>query len=168
MKLRLAMLMGFVLLSLAGPSWAAGESFSGTYRLDEGASDNIQEAFEPALSEMGRVRRTFARQALRRASHEETLQIRIEGTEISMQAGQRPRLELPIDGTEREVVGENGGRARGSARLVNDRLEVRVKGERGTSTTIYRLEGNRLIGTITFENEELSKPVTFRVVYRRE
>lgn len=161
----------FLSLLFTSSALAATPSFSGTYTLDEGASDDVLAAFEPALQEMNIVKRTAARQVLRRRVQPER-HIRIAHTSatITIQDGSRPALEVPEDGREVDITTVEGNAAKISARVAEAVLRVNMNEEKGRYRARYSLspDGRRLTVRVNLDYQQLPKPVSYKLVYTRQ
>lgn len=147
------------------------DSFSGTYALDGEASDDVAEAFEPAVQEMNVVMRTLARRYLRRgaAEPEESLSIAHADGVITMRSGNRSAVSSPVSGEPVPHETSRGDVIEVSTRLDGDALRVRLASEEGDYVVVYRLEadGQRLVGETTVDLDRLPKTVRYRLVYVR-
>ncbi|MFU8807320.1 MAG: hypothetical protein ACNA8W_26155 [Bradymonadaceae bacterium] len=168
-------LLFFTLLvvGMALPALAFSEtpSFSGTYELDKEAGDDMLEAFEPALLEMGLVKRTLARQYMRRnVKPDEQLRIEQKETTVSIQSGDRPPIIAPLSGEETKYTKFDGSVARVRTRIIDDVLELRAVEPAGGYTTRYSLspDGRRLTMRVNLSYEQLPKPVSYMLVYVRK
>lgn len=172
----LLMSMALVLVLFAADGMAhiavAQDSpFNGTWILDEEASDDFAEAFEPALQEMGRIRRSIARIALGRADgHAPFVHIEITDDYITVQQGERRPARLPANGEPVQHENDDGDIMQGTAHLEGNVLRVEMQGENGGSNTDYHLSDNhqRLTVHRTLESERLPEPVEILAVYNRD
>ena len=166
------LIFAIAFLVLALPSMAAAEapSLSGTYELDEEASDVMVEAFEPAIEAMGRMRRGFARRAIESEDDpSEQIQIATDDDEVVIESVDEPPLTAPLDGETVDYVDGDGDKVRVRARIDDGALVVHNDVEDGEYTTTYRLDdsGDRLEVVSDIDMDQLPKEVTYRLYYDR-
>lgn len=161
----------FALLTIPATAMADSPSLSGIYGLDEEASDEMVEAFEPAIAEMSRLKRRFARRQVRRADNpSEQITIEKEDGKVMIEAGDDPPLKVELGGEAVEHTDAEGEKRQVSARMEGDTLRVHYDVEDGEYDTRYRLEseGQRLAIISEIDVEELPKAVTYRLYYNRQ
>ena len=170
--MKFAMWSLFVALTLAVSGTASAEvsEMSGTYQLDQEASDDLVEAFEPAVSEMSRFRRGFARRAIRRKDGpDEVMKIELNDEEIVIHAGDSPAMEIPLNGEVIEYEDSSGDIQQVSAKVHDEFVEVHTRINEGEYTAEYRIGdgGQRLEIDMVMDIDRLPKKVDYRIVYRR-
>jgi hypothetical protein len=160
-----------VCLGLLVPSAAFADvtPFVGTYALDEAASDDMAEAFEPAIREMSMVVRPLARRRVRDIRPDASTRFEHSAEGLIVQSGERTPVTLPPNGDPVERTTGEGDTVRLSVRVEGDVLRLRMEGERGRSTSEYRLspDGETLTVVTTLDFDRLPRPVRYRLVYRR-
>ncbi|RAL25389.1 hypothetical protein DL240_04040 [Lujinxingia litoralis] len=161
-----------LVVGLAGPATAQAQTppCSGTYTLDEAASDDFLAAFEPALQEMNAIKRAIARKMLKRGEGpDRRLTLRQQEGQITLQGGDRPAVTLPLNGERVAHTGENGEEVHFRARMRDEVLHVEMETEHGPIRSQYRCrEGGRLDVRTRLEMEQLPRPVSYRMVYRAQ
>lgn len=165
-----------VIVFLGGMAWAVSagaetSTLSGTYTFNEETSDELEEAFEPALEEMGRIRRGFARRALADADEpHERMEIDKSKNRIVIRPGDDPVQTIPLDGETVENRNEEGELVDQKVQAVEQRaVTIHTAADEGDITTEYRLgaDGRQLEIVMEMDFDQLPKTVTYRLVYNR-
>lgn len=144
---------------------------SGTYEYDEDQSDDMLEAFTPAIDEMSRLKRGFTRRRVRnQPPPPATTRIEQSDDEITINDAGRPPIEAPLDGTPVDYVNSDGENEKVTARIKNDAIEIHRDFEDGEYRTRYRLssDGQRLGIFSEIDMDELPKVVHYRRIYNRK
>lgn len=154
------------------PTTAAADSpsLSGTYELNEDASDEMVKAFKPAIDEMSRLRRGFARRAVRDADNpSEQITIDVDDDEVVIDSSNEPTRTIPFGGERIDHTNDEGDEVQLRARMKGDELVVYTDREDGEIESTYRLEsnGDRLAIVSDIDIEDLPKEVTYRLYYER-
>ena len=162
-----------VCFALVFPSTAVAESpsLAGEYELDKEESDDMVEAFEPAISEMSRFRRGFARRAIRREDGPgEVMRIEQSDDEVVIEHGDNPAMTIPLNGKTVDHTDGDGDVEQISARVENGVLKTHTRRDEGEYTTEYHLssDGRRLDIVMEMHFDRLPKAVDYRLVYRRK
>lgn len=163
----------FLALAFALPATAAadGPDLTGTYSYDGDSSDNMVEAFEPAINEMSRLRRGFAR---RRVANQPDppAQIRIQQSddEIVIRSGDNPTLTAPLDGRTVDYVNADGETEKVSARIDGNAVRIHRDFEDGEYLVRYSLanDGQRLVIATEIDMDALPLKVDYRRIYNRD
>ncbi len=145
-------------------------SFNGTFVVDKEASDDISAAFRPVIDEMNLVARTIARRRMRDGIEpDSTVRIQVTEETITVVSGENPPAVAPASGEEIEVSG-SGGPATLSTRIEEGILRLRLHGDRGGFESDYSLDrdGQTLFISTTISFNALPRPVSYRLVYRRQ
>ena len=160
----------FVAFAFPATAVADGPDLSGTYSYDEENSDDMMEAFTPAIDAMSRMRRGFARRAVRNQD-DPPAQIKIEQSddEIAIHAGDSPVIRAPLNGETVDYVNKDGETEKVTARLDDDAVEVHRDFDDGEYRTRYRLStsGQRLGIFSKIDMDALPKVVNYRRAYDR-
>ncbi len=170
MRKMAAMTAAALLLLWAVPAMGDEPGLTGVWTYDEEASDDVVAAFEPALEEMGRVRRAVARRVLRReVEPEETTRIDIDDETVTVGSGDDPPLVAPVDGETVDHENDDGDDFRLRVDLDASTLTVWVTGDDTDFRSRYRLgdDGTRLDVEIRVDADELSQAVRYDLVYQR-
>lgn len=148
---------------------AEEQSFSGEYEFNAARSDDMMEAFGPALEAMGPLKRSIARRMLSRAEPDQEVQIRLEGESILLRAGDREELRARINGDAVDYKTERGEAAKARVSMVGDELRVLVESKKGTSTSRYILspDGGFLTWILELRYSDLPRAVIFKQVFDR-
>ncbi len=161
-----------VIMGSAGSAAADSPSLTGTYLLDEEASDDMVESFEPAIEEMGRVRRGFARRAIEREDGpDHQVLINHSDDEISIQFGDEPVQRIPLNGQTVENKNSDGDTIEQSARVDGSQtVMVQTQSDKGVTATEYRLDTDtdKLEVAMELDFDQLPKKVDYRIVYDRQ
>lgn len=163
----LLVMIGAVLVSSV--VLAEERSFSGEYEFNAARSDDMMEAFGPALEAMGPLKRSIARRMLSSAEPDQEVQIRLEGESILLRAGDREELRATINGEPVDYKTERGEAAKARVSMVGEELRVLVESKKGTSTSRYRLspDGGFLTWILELRYSDLPKAVIFKQVFDR-
>ena len=145
-------------------------SFTGTYVLDEEASDDIEEAFEPVIQQMSGIKRPFARRAVRRrGGPDQQLRIVQFSDQVIIEAREDSVVEVPLNGEAVERENGSGDIEEVSARLEDGVLSTRTVRDEGEYTTRYRLRSDgRLEVSLRIAFDQLPGPVDLNLVYEPE
>ena len=148
---------------------AEAPAWCGTYELDEEASGELEQAFEPAIKELSRLRRPFARRKVRRQDGpDDELVIAVGDERITIQYGESNPLILPLDGEEVDYEHRNGDVARVRGEFANGALVTHSIREGVNYTATYQVsEQGELTVMLVLEIDRLPKEVEYRLVYRR-
>ncbi|RDV39642.1 hypothetical protein DV096_03505 [Bradymonadaceae bacterium TMQ3] len=171
-KLLVTSLFALALLATGMASTASAQTpdFSGSYVLDEAASDDFFDAFEPALEEMNPIKRALARRYLKKTDGPDTrLRLEQSAETVTVQGEDRPAVAIPLSGERVSREGDDGKTVHFSAGLRGEVLRVTMLTEGGPFRTDYRmLDDGRMEIRVRVENEQLPLPVTYRLVYRAQ
>lgn len=165
-----ALLILFLIVTLPGTAMAESPpSYSGTYELDEEASDDLMEAFEPAVKEMSRFKRPFARRTIRRESGPEA-KLRIQKNDEMLIIEAHEDFRVPLNGEPVDHEDNDGDIVQMSAWIDDGVLMVRTEMDDGEYTTEYRLspDGKQLSALTRIDVEQLPKRVDYLIVYIRQ
>lgn len=163
----------FAAIAFALPTTAVADTptLTGTYSYDEENSDDMLEAFTPAIDEMSRMRRGFARRAVRnQAEQPERMRIELSDDKITIQAGSDPAIVAPLNGEAVRYTNKDDEPEQVTARKKGDGVEVHRDFEDGEYLTEYKLQSNgqtlRIESKITMD--ALPKAVQFNRSYQRQ
>jgi hypothetical protein len=165
----LLLLAAIVLLSAADAS-AQPSELQGTYVLDRGASDNIDEVIEHVVKDMNFVRKPLARKRLKTTTQpSEHLQITYAGADVTIVTDRGSTVRTPADGKPVEWTREDGERF-----VVTTTHEARTltrvfRAEDGQRSNAYTISHDRstLTMSIVLTSPQLPEPVAYKLVYKR-
>ena len=144
---------------------------AGRYRLDRGASDDVDRAVEAVVRRMNFIARPIARARLRGADPlYERVTIAIVPAGVSTRFDAHAAIVSPLDGVPVRWTRENGDVFLVSTRLQADRLIQTFTGREGERENIFTLgpDLRTLTVNVTVSNPRLPQPLVYRLVYRRE
>ena len=156
---------------IAVPALAAADepSLSGSYTLDEQRSDEMVEAFEPAIEEMSWWKRGVARRVARREDNPaQRLRIEKTGDEVTIDPSDGPPRTFPLDGEVVEYEDADDNPVRVSARVEEGTLVMDYDIVVGEYTAYFRLRGDRLELVRDMDLDRLPRRIEYRLVYRRD
>ena len=166
-----AVVLFMVALGVSGSVAAdSTTSLTGSYTLDADESDELSEVFEPALEDMGRIRRGIARRVLERQDGPgERMQIEEGDDAIRIDSSNEPTRTIPLDGEAVEHENSDGDVVELRAGRENGNLVIYTDSDRGEYTSEYQLsdDGERLDIVMEMDMDDLSRIVEYRLVYRR-
>lgn len=145
-------------------------SLTGTYVFVDDESDDVMEAFEPAIQQMSRLKRGFARRVLREEMQPDSrIKIDVDDNTVTIHSGDNPPLKAPADGTTIEHENEDGDIIDITATVDDTTMTVHSELADGYHQTTYRLQpdGWKLDVDIELDVEDLPKPVSYSLVYER-
>ncbi len=160
-----------VMLLFAGTAWADAGHLAGSYSHDEDASETMIDAFTPAIDEMSRMRRGFARRAVRnRPDPSGTIRIEYdeESEEVSLHYDEEPTLTVPLSGEQIRHEEHDGDIRKVTAKMDGEALVLESDVDDGEYTTRYELNGDRLEITSHIDFDSLPKVVEYNLVYRAQ
>jgi len=102
----LAVVLFLGALGVSGMAFAdSSTSLTGNYTLDADESDELSEVFEPALEDMGRIRRGIARRVLERQDGPgERMEIEEKDDAVRIDTSNEPTRTIPLDGQTVELT----------------------------------------------------------------
>ena len=154
-----------------GPIYSADGELTGTYRLDQSRSGNVQQAATNATRNLPANRRQRVYDSLiRRLDSPETLAIERRGNSITIASSQAPRITFVADGRDHVETTPNGRTVRVKASFSGDQLTVVRTGDRAQDFTVTfdpTDRGRRLTVTRRLYSDQISQPVTALSYYDR-
>jgi hypothetical protein len=160
------LMISLVLASLlqAGP-----DSLEGRYTIDRAASNDPAEVAREASQNVGRMARGRMRSALEEAlTPSPTLEIGREGEAYIVRGQEGRALRLVPGGPEVEQETPQGEKARISAILDGETLEIRIRTSRAERIQTLTPTEAGLHMVNTFIMDRLPEPVRMEVVYLRD
>jgi sugar lactone lactonase YvrE len=156
---------------LGSSTLTAQESgLDGTYILDQTNSDNISEVIETAVGKLNFLTRDIAQGRLHKLNPAyRQIAINSSPEEISVTVDNQPPLRTPAKGAPVAWVGPDGGKVNASMQLVGRRLAQTFSSADGRRVNDYTLspDGRTLTMQVTETSPRLSRPITYKQVYRR-
>lgn len=149
---------------------AKDSGLDGTYFLDQTDSDNMNEVIEDAVDKLNLLTRNIARGRLKKlnpAYHQ--VVITSSPNEISVTVDNQLPLRTPAKGAPVAWVGPDGGKVKASMELAGRRLAQTFTSADGRRVNDYTLspDGRTLTMQVTETSPQLSRPITYKQVYRR-
>jgi hypothetical protein len=152
--------------SVAGPT-----TFNGTYKLDDAASDNIDNAIEQGVKGLNFLVRHFARSRLKNLNPAyRTVSITSSARELSIVVDDQPALKMRADGSTVVWISPAGARTNVRVRFDGAHLLQEFDSPDGHRVNDYTLsaDGRILTMQVTETSSRLSAPVKYKQVYRRD
>ena len=145
-------------------------SLDGTYTLDQGNSDNINDVIENAVGKMNFLKRLVARGRLKKLNpvyHQ--VAITASSNEISVTVDNQPTLRTPATGTPVAWNSPDGGKANASMQLSGGHLVQTFTSADGRRVNDYTLspDGRTLTMQVTETSSRLSQPIRYKQIYLR-
>lgn len=164
-----AALLAFALVLPSG-GHAQVAALNGSFTYDASASDNLNAAIDGAVARMNFAMRPFARGRLRKTNQPyKRLTISHTATQVSVSMDGRAAIVTPANGTPIDWRREDGERLKVSTEWENGALEHTFKAEDGQRVNVYSVspDGRTLTMNVTLTSPRLSRPLTYKLVYRR-
>jgi len=162
----------WTLLAAAALSQAAGlADFQGTWKIDRKRSQNVSEAIDDAVEPLNFVVRSVARTRLQKTNQPgATLAIALTDGNTSIDYGNKKTVVTPSDGKPVPWGQKESEPAEVSTRLTGSALVQTFKANDGQKTNRFLLspDGKELVLETQVASPRLSKPLSYRTVYRRE
>ena len=172
-KVLASLLLFYLSLFVAAhsPGVADIKSFDGTYKLDDAASDNIDNAIDQGVKGSNFLVRPFARSRLKKLNPAyRTVSIASSAREVSIVVDNRPALKMPADGSAVVYTSPAGGKTNVNVRFEGGHLLQEFNSSDGHRVNDYTLsvDGRTLTMQVTETSSRLSAPIKYKQVYRRE
>lgn len=164
------LLLSLSLFVATRASVTGSPTFDGTYKLDNAASDNIDNAIDQGVKGLNFLIRHFARTRLKNLNPAYgTVSIASSAREISIVVDSKPALKMRTDGSAVVWTSPGGGKTNVKARLVGGHLLQEFDSTDGHRVNDYTLsaDGRVLTMQVTETSSRLSAPVKYKQVYRR-
>ena len=159
-------------LAFSATSFATAPSFSGTYHLDHGASDDLSAVMEPAFDELNIIKRIAGRRLLKSRVLPSLNHIEVEQgpASLTIDDGTRLPIEIPSSGEEVDHRTERGKWVKLRGELVDNVFQAKITGADGVYHLRSRLcpRQERLEVDVTLEHRDISTPIRFNLVYQRQ
>ena len=162
----LFMMLGCLALTISN----AQESLEGTYTFVADSSTNIDAAIDAAVTDMNFIKRPIARSRLKKTNPiYRRIVISRTVQEISVEFRTGAPVITPADGTSVKWTRDDGEVFDVSAVWEAATLTQRFKAEDGERLNVFRLapDGRTLTLDVTVSSDQLPKPMTYSLVYRR-
>jgi hypothetical protein len=154
--------------SSGGRSYAANR-LTGTYRLDQGRSDDPATTADRVTSNLPRGQQQRLRNAvMRRLEAPESLAIERDGRTITIASSRAEPVTFEADGREQIEQSRNGRQMRTTATLSGERLTVSTEGDRSVDyqVTFEPIDNGRSLRvTRRITDEDLRQAVVAKSVY---
>jgi hypothetical protein len=152
---------------LAGPG-LSDPTLAGSYALDRGSSEDVNQAIDAAIRNMNFVTRPIARGRLRKTNPAyERIVLAFTPESAQITAGPGGALVLPASGAPVKW-NRNGEVLNVSGRLQNGAYVETFDAKDGRRTNAFSsLPDGRLALNVTVTSPRLAQPVRYRLVYRR-
>jgi hypothetical protein len=148
----------------------AQEALEGTYTFVADSSTNIDDAIDAAVTDMNFIKRPIARSRLKKTNPiYRRIVIAKTPQEISVEFRSGAPVSTPADGTSVKWTRDDGEVFDVSATWEGSALAQRFKAEDGERLNVFRLtpDGRMLTLDVTVSSDQLPKPMTYSLVYRR-
>ena len=145
-------------------------SIAGTFVLDRSASDDVSKAIAAAIKDMNFVTRPIARGRLQKTNQPyQRVTIATAGANTVVTVEQQPPRQAPSNGTPIDWTRPDGEKMKLSMRWENGQLVETFKPEDGQRVNAYTLspDGSTLTMNVTITSPRLSKPLTYKLAFKR-
>lgn len=152
------------------PNAAAIRSFDGTYKLDDAASDNIDNAIDQGVKGLNFLVRHFARNRLSKLNPAyRTVSFTSSARETSIVVDNQPALKMPADGSTVVWTSPAGAKTNVRVRCEGAHLLQEFDSSDGHRVNDYTLsaDGHILTMQVTETSSRLAAPIKYKQVYRR-
>jgi hypothetical protein len=172
-KVLASLLLFYLSLFVAAhsPGVADIKAFDGTYKLDDAASDNIDNAIDQGVKGSSFLVRHFARGRLQKLNPAyRTVSIASSAREVNIVVDNRPALKMPADGSAVVYTSPAGGKTNVNVRFQGEHMLQEFNSSDGHRVNDYTLsaDGRTLTMQVTETSSRLSAPIKYKQVYRRE
>jgi hypothetical protein len=148
----------------------AQEALEGTYTFVADSSTNIDAAVDAAVTDMNFIKRPIARSRLKK-TNPIYRRIAISRTphDVSVEFRSGAPVNTPANGSSVKWTRDDGEVFDVSATWQGSTLTQRFKAEDGERLNVFRLspDGRTLTLDVTISSDQLPKPMTYSLVYRR-
>ena len=169
----LALVLAWPAAAGSTPSAELQAKMTGHFRVAE--SDDVLQprlaaAIEDAISPMNFIARPIARSRLRSVVYYcKQYEMALRPETVHVACDDRPRIDRRLDNSEGPVAGLQSEPADVKVQVGSDSVELRVSGADGTRITTYRFgDGGALEVSVEVTSPRLERPVTWKVLYRRD
>ena len=145
-------------------------AFDGTYKLDDAASDNIDNAIDQGVKGLNFLVRHFARDRLKKLNPAySTVSIASSASEVSIVVDNQPALKMRTDGSNVVWTSPAGAKTNVKLRFEGGHLLQEFDSPDGHRVNDYTLstDGRILTMQVTETSSRLSAPIKYKQVYRR-
>ena len=159
-------------LLVAAPATARAQvgAITGTFVLDRAASDNVDKAIATAIKDMNFVTRPIARGRLQKTNQPyQKVVIATAGANTVVTIDGQPPRQAPSSGAAIDWTRPDGEKMKLSMRWDGGQLIETFKPEDGQRLNAYALspDGSTLTMQVTISSPRLSKPLTYKLAYKR-
>ncbi len=160
------------LLAVAGAAHAqgGGPSMQGNFTLDTAASDDVNQAIDRAVGRMNAMKKPIARSRLKKTNQPyQQVMIAQTSSEVTITADNRTPVVTPLSGTSIKWMREDGEVFDVSTQWKDDELEQTFKAKDGQRVNTFTLspDGNVLTMDVTVTSPRLSRPLFYKLVFRK-
>lgn len=163
-----------MLLASAGGAHAQSSPFRGTWVRDAAAGDDMKVVIDQSLpkikSTLGRLFTGVARKRLTEVNRPYPwMQIVPTGNSVTVETPFY-KLTTPRNGTLEDWEREKGDLVDVNTQMQDRRMQHTFVAEDGRRVNVYTLspDGRTLTMNVNVSSEQLSSPITYRLVYRRQ
>ncbi|HEX8701795.1 MAG TPA: hypothetical protein VF815_23405 [Myxococcaceae bacterium] len=145
-------------------------SLQGTYTLDAAASDDVNAAIERAIARMNMVKRPIARGRLKKTTQPyQQMVIEQTSSEVTTTMNNLKPISTPVNGTPIQWTREDGETFDVSTQWDNGKLKQTFKAEDGQRVNAFSLspDGSMLTMDVTVTSSKLSRPLLYKLVFRK-
>ena len=160
------------LLAAVGVAHAQGDSPSmqGNFTLDAAASDDVNQAIDRAVARMNVMKKPIARSRLKKTNQPyQQVMIAQTSSEVTITADNRTPVVTPLSGTPIKWMREDGEVFDVSTQWEDGKLKQTFKAEDGQRVNTFTLnpDGNVLTMDVTVTSPRLSRPLFYKLVFRK-
>lgn len=164
------LLVTAALLAAPVAAQAQSGSIAGTFALDRAASDNVDQAIAKAVRGMNFITKPIAKGRLQKTNQPyQQVAIATAGGNTVVTIDKQPPRQAPSDGTPVNWTRPDGEKMKLSMKWVDGKLVETFKPEDGQRTNTYSLseDGTTLTMNVEITSPRLSKPLTYKLVFRK-
>ena len=169
---RFAPLLAAACLLAAVPAVAHAQAgaIAGTFTLDRAASDNVDRAIARAVKDMNFITKPIARGRLQKTNQPyQQVTIATEGANTVVTIDKQPPRQAPSNGTAVDWTRADGEKFKLTMTWDGGSLVESFKAEDGQRVNAYTLspDGSTLTMNVTITSPRLSKPLTYKLAFRK-
>lgn len=159
-----------VALAFAIPAAAQNAALSGTFTLNQQASDNVNTAIDAAVRPMNALLRPIARGRLRSTNQPyRRVVIAAQGSQTSITTDSRAAILTPSNGNSIRWRREDGETLNVSTSWQGDRLVQTFRADDGTRVNTYKMNADgSMTMSVTITSGRLPRPLTYNLVYAKQ
>jgi hypothetical protein len=165
-----AFALSLIVLGHADHVRAQASSLEGVYTSTEQGTEDIERAIDSAVETMNFIKRPIARSRLKKTNPAyQRVEISRSDSQIQVRFDDREPIAMPADGRLTKWTREDGEIFDVSAEWRGTELIQTFKAKDGARVNTFRLsgEGTELALEVEIKSEQLPKPVTYTLSFRR-